>query len=122
DTDFSGKGAEAVRLLQDGADFLFVHVNATDEEAHQRKYDSKKRMIELIDHHIVSPIKQYMDSQNDRFVMLIGGDHYTSSKSGNHLDLDTPFIFYDSANSKNGISRFSEKEISQKSAVNLNSH
>ncbi|MBN1851629.1 MAG: hypothetical protein JW829_02865 [Pirellulales bacterium] len=111
DTDFSGKGREAVRKLREGVDFLYLHVNATDEESHQRKFISKARMIEEIDRSITGPLYNYVRSSDEEIVMVIGGDHYTSSASGNHLESDVPLIVYHAQKPGYLLSRYSEREI-----------
>jgi len=112
-TDYKGKGQSALKKLREGADFLYVHINATDEEAHQRKFDNKKKAIELTDKYIVKPIFDFIRESNDEYVMIIGGDHYTSSSSGNHLDLPSPMIIYRNKSEKEGrlCDGYSEKSI-----------
>lgn len=114
-TDFGGKGKEAVRKLNEGVDFLYLHINATDEEAHQRNFASKARMIAEIDRQIICPIYDYVQAMNEEIVLVIGGDHYTSSESGNHLENNVPLTAYCPQKHCRLLSRYSEREIVEKS-------
>jgi len=119
DTDFAGKGREAVQKLKEGVDFLFIHINATDEESHQRDYESKVKMIEVIDRKIIRPVFDCVRSMDDDVTMIIGGDHYTSSESGNHLDNDAPFVVYRPKTPVDIVTRYSEREIIDKAGPTI---
>jgi 2,3-bisphosphoglycerate-independent phosphoglycerate mutase len=121
DTDFEGKGAEAVARLRDGADFLFVHVNATDEESHQKDYHGKTRIIEQIDRQIVGPVLEHVRSAEEEFSIVLGGDHYTSSLSGNHLDREAPMVVYNSRYAGSILNCFSERQITERAEITLSS-
>lgn len=121
DTDFAGKGREALAKLADGVDFLYVHINATDEESHQKDYNKKSTIIETIDDTIVQPIVDFIDSAADDYALIIGGDHYTSSLSGNHLEDLSPFIARVPGLPCSGLSRFSERDIVSRATVTMNS-
>jgi 2,3-bisphosphoglycerate-independent phosphoglycerate mutase len=119
DTDFAGKGQEAVRKLREGTDFLYVHINATDEESHQKDYGKKTRIIEMVDREILQPIINYVDNAGEDIAIAVGGDHYTSSLSGNHLEDESPFVFRLPGKPCNSLSRFSERDIIAKSKATL---
>lgn len=119
DTSYEQKGIEAVAKLKEGVDFLFVHINATDEESHQKRFHGKVKVIEKVDHYIIKPVFECLKNLSEDFILTIGGDHYTSSKSGNHLDLNAPFIVFNSKREKNVISKFSEREIISKNPLSF---
>lgn len=49
DTNFDGKAQAAIDALENGEDFCFVHIEATDECGHQGDAFGKVKAIELID-------------------------------------------------------------------------
>lgn len=121
-TDLEGKGQEAVRKLKEGVDFLYVHVNAPDEEAHQKDYGKKVAMIEKIDAEIIRPICEHVQQAAEDFTLVIGDDHYTSSESGNHLDDDVPLIVYQPQKKPvKTLTCYSEREILDRAGPTLSS-
>ena len=62
DTNYEGKAAAAARaLLEDGNDFVYVHVEAPDEMGHQGLVDAKVKSIEYLDSRLIAPLKKALD-------------------------------------------------------------
>jgi len=55
DTNYEGKGAYAIKSLED-KDFVLVHVEAPDEAGHNGDLDQKIRAIESFDRLVVGPL------------------------------------------------------------------
>ena len=55
-TDFMGKALRAIKELQDGKDFVFIHVEAPDEAGHQGELETKIKAIEEIDAKVVGKL------------------------------------------------------------------
>lgn len=55
-TNFKGKGEAAVLGLNNGLDYMYVHLEATDECGHQGDIEGKVRALELIDEFIISKL------------------------------------------------------------------
>jgi len=71
DTDYAAKGRAAIKALKDNvADFIVVHVEATDEASHEGKADEKVRALEQIDRHIVGPLHEYLRSQGEYRLLI----------------------------------------------------
>ena len=49
DTDFEGKANAAIKEFKNGQDFVYIHVEATDECGHRHEIENKKKSLELID-------------------------------------------------------------------------
>lgn len=91
DTDYKTKGKYAINYLKNH-DFVLVHINATDEEAHQHNYNGKIKAIEKIDNLIVGPILQELhEKYNDKFRIVVCGDHMTRCRDGKHIAKPVPF-------------------------------
>jgi 2,3-bisphosphoglycerate-independent phosphoglycerate mutase len=67
-----------------------VHVEASDEASHEGKADEKVRALEQIDQHIVGPLHQYLQSQ-DEYRLLICPDHPTFLRTKTHSHGYVPF-------------------------------
>ena len=122
ETDYRGKGELALKKLKENKDFLYIHINATDELSHQRDFIGKVNSINEIDSNIIKPIKEFVDNSKENYLVAIGGDHYTSTRNGNHLNHNSPFIIYNNKNHKNIINSFSEKDIIKKSITKIFSY
>lgn len=101
-TNFSNKAKAAIEVLQNGCDFVFIHLEAPDECGHQGDADGKIKAIELIDQKIVKPIFEHFSSISEPFKMLIMPDHYTPLSTQKHDRTPVPFLLYSSEENLGG--------------------
>lgn len=110
-TNYEGKALAAVKaVLEDGCDFVYVHVEAPDEMGHQGSIDNKIKAIEYLDSKVVSVIKDKMDASGEDYRMLIMPDHPTPIRCRTHTSDPVPYILYDSTKQQKRIARYTEKE------------
>ncbi len=110
DTNYSGKLATAVRELQNGADFVYIHVEAPDECGHQGSYADKIEAIERIDRDILVPLMEHMKSIGEPYRLLLTPDHPTPVYVRTHTHDAVPFVLYDSRSEKDsGITCYCEQ-------------
>jgi len=114
-TNFKGKASAAIDQLRGGKDFVYLHLEATDECSHQGNVRDKVRAIEIIDREVIGPIKEALDSSDMDYRMMILPDHYTPISVRTHTSEPVPFLIYNStgktdSNRKadNKIERFDE--------------
>ena len=111
DTNWEGKAQAAIdALLKDGCDYVYVHVEAPDEMAHQGLTEEKILSIEYLDSRIVAPIKKAMEDAGEEFRMLILPDHPNPIRYRTHTGDPVPYVFYDSTREKKSLARYSETE------------
>ena len=111
DTNWEGKAQAAIdALLKDGCDYVYVHVEAPDEMAHQGLTEEKILSIEYLDSRIVAPIKAAMEAAGEDFRMLILPDHPNPIRYRTHTGDPVPYVLYDSTRERRKIARYSEKE------------
>jgi 2,3-bisphosphoglycerate-independent phosphoglycerate mutase len=96
DTNYRGKVDAAIGEFNRGSDFVYVHVEAPDECSHQGNTEEKVRALELIDKEVVSPLMEYLKSQEDDYKVLVVPDHRTPLAIRTHSDEPVPFVIYDS--------------------------
>ncbi len=109
DTNYSGKAQAAVKaLLEEGADFAYVHVEAPDEMGHQGSAERKMLAIERIDSQIVSYIMKKMQETHTPYRMLVLPDHPTPVCCRTHTADPVPYVLYDSTHPVQGQVHFSE--------------
>lgn len=115
-TNFKGKADATINELQSGKDFVYLHMEATDECSHHGNIEDKVRSIEIIDREVIGPIKKAMDKQGIHYRMMILPDHYTPISVRTHTSEPVPFMIYDSGIRTGGgqktFDEFSAKESS----------
>ncbi len=95
-TNFDGKAEAAIGELKNGADFIYVHLEAPDEAGHRHEIENKVKAIELIDEKIVAPILAYLNESGEEFSMLLMPDHPTPLAIRTHTSDPVPYILYKS--------------------------
>ena len=110
DTNYLGKANAAVKaLLEDGRDFVYIHVEAPDEMGHQGNLHHKIQSIAEIDEKIVSVVKKALDESGEPYRMLILPDHPTPICKRTHTSDPVPYVLYDSTKVQKKVDVFSEK-------------
>ncbi|AEA33176.1 cofactor-independent phosphoglycerate mutase [Hippea maritima] len=100
DTNFEGKIDAAFEFLQDGGDFVYLHVEATDETGHMGDVEKKIEAIELFDRKIVGEAIKRADSLNEELRIAVLPDHPTPIKIKTHTAEAVPFAVWDSKSPK----------------------
>jgi 2,3-bisphosphoglycerate-independent phosphoglycerate mutase len=92
DTNMRAKLRFTVNYLRN-YDFVYVHVNALDEAAHNRDPKLKTEMLEKLDTEVIGPLVQYLERvhPNDWRLMVLP-DHYTLSHDGTHHPRPVPVL------------------------------
>ena len=101
-TNFNGKAKAAVKALEDGSDFVYIHLEAPDECGHRHEIENKVKSIELIDEKIVGYIKNELEAKGIDYRMLILPDHPTPLALRTHTRDAVPYVIYDSTDEKGG--------------------
>ncbi|MFC1693381.1 cofactor-independent phosphoglycerate mutase [Candidatus Latescibacterota bacterium] len=92
DTNFRGKADAAIEMLEN-RDFIYVHVEAPDEAAHNGDIKMKIKAIEDFDREVVGSIIKEMKTRNDMAV-LVACDHRTPIIKRTHTREPIPFAYY----------------------------
>lgn len=107
DTDYAAKGRAGIQALNDGVDFIVVHVEATDEASHEGNAEEKVKALENIDRHIVGPLHAHLKSQGD-YRLLICPDHPTFLRTKTHSHGDVPFALCGTGIAPDTADRYNE--------------
>ncbi|MEE0944066.1 MAG: cofactor-independent phosphoglycerate mutase [Clostridia bacterium] len=109
ETNFDGKAQAALDTLLDGADFVYIHMEAPDECGHQGDALHKKLSVELIDNKVVGFLKDELGKRGIDYRMLILPDHPTPIKLKTHVSDPVPYILFDSTGNKGSGLDYNEK-------------
>jgi 2,3-bisphosphoglycerate-independent phosphoglycerate mutase len=106
DTNYEGKADYALKSLE-RKDFVFVHVEATDEAGHNGDVREKILAIERFDYYIVGAFLKHFKERDDFRIMVLP-DHPTPIALRTHTAEPVPFAIYGRNVAADKISEFSE--------------
>ncbi|MBN1292095.1 MAG: cofactor-independent phosphoglycerate mutase [Candidatus Latescibacteria bacterium] len=107
DTNYRGKAEAALKILET-RDFVYLHVEAPDEAAHNGDVKMKIKAIEDFDSIVVGIILETLKSRNDMAVLLTC-DHRTPVVERTHTREPVPFCYYGPGVEKDNMTSYSEK-------------
>ncbi|MBP5712381.1 MAG: cofactor-independent phosphoglycerate mutase [Prevotella sp.] len=94
DTNYEGKAQAAIEALKTD-DFVFVHVEASDEAGHDGDLDLKIKTIEYLDSRIIKPIYEAVVNQfNEPVCITVLPDHPTPVEIRTHVSEPVPFLIW----------------------------
>ncbi len=108
DTNFVGKAEKALEELENGKDFVYIHVEAPDECGHRNEPENKVKAIELIDEKILSLLLKELEKYDDYKIMILP-DHPTPIATKTHASDPVPYLIYHKKGEKKGVETFTEE-------------
>ena len=107
DTNYEGKAKAAIEELRK-KDFVFLHVEASDEASHDGDIDLKIRTIEYLDRRIVGPIYEAVKDWDEPVAIAVLPDHPTFCRIRTHVSEPVPFMIYKPGNTPDCVTVFNE--------------
>ncbi len=92
-TNYEGKAQAAIDALKKD-DFVFVHVEATDEAGHDGDVDLKLKAIDYLDKRLIKPILEAVKQMDEPVCVAILPDHPTPVELRIHVNEPVPFIIW----------------------------
>lgn len=93
-TNYAGKAQAAIEALHSGEDFVYLHVEASDEAGHEGNAALKIKTIEDFDRLIVKPIYEAAQEMDEPIAIAILPDHPTPIRLRTHTSEPVPFVIY----------------------------
>lgn len=94
DTNYENKAQAAIDMLRKH-DFVYLHIEASDEAGHDGDLALKLKTIENLDSRIVRPIYEEVSTWKDNPVCIaVLPDHPTPVELRTHVDEPVPFIIW----------------------------
>lgn len=110
DTNFEGKAKAAVEELKNGADLVYVHIEAPDECGHRNEPENKVRAIELIDEKVLPIVIGGLEEIGEDYKIMILPDHPTPIVTKTHASDPVPYMIYKkSAEKDSGVDSINEE-------------
>ena len=93
DTNYEGKAQAAIDALEKD-DFVFVHVEASDEAGHDGDLELKLKTIEYLDQRLIAPIYNKVETWAEPVCIAVLPDHLTPVEQRIHVGQPVPFLFW----------------------------
>ncbi|MCR4808799.1 MAG: cofactor-independent phosphoglycerate mutase [Prevotella sp.] len=107
DTNYEGKAQAAIDALQHD-DFVFVHVEATDEAGHDGDLDLKLKAINYLDQRLIKPIYEATGQMAEPVCIAVLPDHPTPVELRVHVSEPVPFLIYYKGMEADDVQRYDE--------------
>jgi 2,3-bisphosphoglycerate-independent phosphoglycerate mutase len=93
DTNYEGKAQAAIEALAHD-DFVFVHVEASDEAGHDGDLELKLKTIEYLDQRLIAPIYNKVKDWPEPVCFAVLPDHLTPVEQRVHVGQPVPFLIW----------------------------
>jgi 2,3-bisphosphoglycerate-independent phosphoglycerate mutase len=105
DTNYEGKAQAAIDALEHD-DFVFVHVEASDEAGHDGDLELKLKTIEYLDQRLIAPI--YNKVKDKDVCIAVLPDHLTPVEMRIHVGQPVPFLIWHKGIEPDSVQQYDE--------------
>ncbi|MCE5226029.1 MAG: cofactor-independent phosphoglycerate mutase [Porphyromonadaceae bacterium] len=107
DTNYEGKAQAALEALKTN-DFVYLHIEASDEAGHEGDVDLKIKTIENLDKRAVKIIYEALQTWDEPVAIAILPDHPTPCAIRTHTSEPIPFIIYKPGQTPDSVQLYDE--------------
>ncbi|MCF8358031.1 MAG: cofactor-independent phosphoglycerate mutase [Prolixibacteraceae bacterium] len=111
DTNYEGKAQAAIDALKGDTEFVYLHVEASDEAGHEGDVNLKIRTIEYLDNRIVKPIVEAAKTMDEPLAIAVLPDHPTPCKLKTHTHDAIPFLIYKPGTKPDKTTTYDEESV-----------
>lgn len=109
-TNYEAKAAAAIEALKSGDDFVFLHVEASDEAGHDGDLELKLKTIDYLDRRIIKPVFDEVSTWKDTPVCIaVLPDHPTPVEIRTHVSEPVPFIIWHPGIEPDSVQNYDEQ-------------
>ena len=107
DTNYEGKAQAAIDALEKD-DFVFVHVEASDEAGHDGDLELKLKTIEYLDQRLIAPIYNKVMTWDEPVCIAVLPDHLTPVEMRIHVGQPVPFLIWHRGIQADSVQQYDE--------------
>ena len=107
DTNYEGKAQAAIEALKTD-DFVYLHVEASDEAGHDGNLKLKLQTIEDLDRRLIGPIYEAVKNFDEPVSIAVLPDHPTPVALRTHTNEPIPFLIYYPGIEADSVQTFAE--------------
>ena len=105
DTNYEGKADAAIKAIKDGYDFVYVHIEATDEVSHAQDLKLKLQAIEDFDSRLIGRVRAAL---GDTVAYCVLPDHPVPLRLGKHTRTPVPVAVYQPGVAPDAVATYDE--------------
>ena len=109
-TNYEGKAQAAMKALEHN-DFVYLHIEASDEAGHEGDVELKTKTIEYLDNRVVKYILEETKKMNEPVAIAILPDHPTPCALKTHTHDPVPFVIYKPGVEPDRVTRYDEFSV-----------
>ena len=106
-TNYEGKAQASIEALEKD-DFVFVHVEASDEAGHDGDLELKLKTIEYLDQRLIAPIYNKVATWNEPVCIAVLPDHLTPVEQRVHVGQPVPFLIWHRGIEPDSVQQYDE--------------
>lgn len=106
-TNYEGKAQAAIEALKTD-DFVYLHIEASDEAGHEGDVPLKLKTIEYLDRRAVEPIYEAVKDWDEPVAIAVLPDHPTPCELRTHTAEPIPFLIYYPGIEPDNVSTYDE--------------
>lgn len=110
DTNYEGKANAALEALKTN-DFVYLHVEASDEAGHEGNVDLKVKTIENLDKRAIGIIYKALQKWDEPVAIAVLPDHPTPCAIRTHTNKPIPFLIYKPGQTPDSVTCFDEFSV-----------
>lgn len=107
-TNYEGKAQAALNALKDH-DFVYLHIEASDEAGHEGDFDLKVKTIEYLDQRVLEYLMKETCKLEEPVAIALLPDHPTPWKLKTHTRDEVPFVIYRPGNTPDNVTKYDEE-------------
>ena len=107
DTNYEGKAEAALEALKTN-DFVYLHVEASDEAGHEGDVALKVKTIEYLDRRLIRIIYEALQTWEESVAIAVLPDHPTPCAIRTHTNVPVPFLICKPGETPDRVTRFDE--------------
>ena len=112
DTNYEGKAQAALEALKEN-DFVYLHIEASDEAGHEGDVALKIKTIENLDRRAVGPIYEAVKQWDEPVAIAVLPDHPTPCAVRTHTNQPVPFLIWKPGATPDAVTRFDEFAVAE---------
>ena len=111
-TNYEGKASAALEALKK-QDFVFLHIEASDEAGHDGDLDLKLQTIRYLDARIVKPVYEAVSEWEEPVCIALLPDHPTPVEIRTHVKEPVPFAIWHRGIQPDKVTTYDEKSCTR---------
>jgi len=109
-TNYEGKAQAALNALKE-KDFVYLHIEASDEAGHDGDVELKVKTIEALDSRVLKTIMEETENRDEPVTIALLPDHPTPCRIKTHTNSPVPFVIYKPGETPDKVTKYNEFSV-----------